>query len=196
MKKLTAAELIEQLNADPDFAARRAREDGERQRCAEEWRRAESPLVDELQASGVAVESAWDLVNTSASYSTALPILLKHLERPYPAAIREGIARALAVPEAAFGFVALQRLYRQESEERVKSGLAAAIAATVNDETIDALIALAKDASHGSSRLLLLSALARSIDPRARAALVELGTDPDLHKEVGVVLRRLKPVKP
>ena len=100
------------------------------------------------------------------------------------------------MPEAAFGFVALQRMYREESEERVKSGLAAAIAATVNDETIDTVIALAKDASHGSSRLLLLSALARSIDPRARAALVELGTDPDLHREVSVVLRRLKPVKP
>ena len=167
MKKLTAAELIAQLNADPDSVARRAREEGERQSRAAEWRRDESPLIDELQASGIAVESAWDLVNTSASYSAALPILLKHLERPYPAAVREGIARALAVPEAAFGSVVLQRLYREESEERVKSGLAAAIAATAKDEKIDAVIALAKDASHGSSRLLLLSALERCQSARS-----------------------------
>lgn len=195
MKRVTAAELIAKMNVDPEVMARREREDGERQRRAAEWRRAESPLIDGLRAVGIAVESAWDLVNTSVSYSTALPILLEHLQRPYPAVVREGIARALAVPEAEFGWAVLRRLYCEESEARVKSGLAAAISVVANDEIIDAVIALAQDARHGTSRLLLLSALERSADPRARAALVALGTDSDLHKEVRAILRRLKPAK-
>ena len=57
------------------------------------------------------------------------------------------------------------------------------------------VIALARDKQHGSSRLLLLSALERSADPRARAALMELGTDPDLTKEIQVILKRLKRAK-
>lgn len=76
-----------------------------------------------------------------------------------------------------------------------KDGLAAAIAAAADDKVIGDVIDLARDARHGSSRLLLLSALERSADPRARAALMDLGTDPDLTQEIQVILRRLKRAK-
>lgn len=195
-KKITAAELMAKLNADPEFVAKRAREEEERLKREAEYRRAEAPLVDELRAAGFQVQSAWDLVNTPGSYPKAVPILLAHLPRPYPAAVREGIARALAVPDTkAPGWNALIRLYIDEREDRVRSGLAAAIAAASDDEVIGDVIALARDARHGSSRLLLLSALERSADPRARAALMDLGTDPDLTKEIQVILRRLKRAK-
>ena len=41
------------------------------------------------------------------------------------------------------------------------------------------------------------AALERSADPRTRAALMDLGTDPDLDltKEIQVILRRLKRAK-
>ena len=42
------------------------------------------------------------------------------------------------------------------------------------------MIDLARDARNGPGRLLLLSGLERSADPRARATLMELGTDPEL----------------
>lgn len=192
-KKITAAELMAKLNADPEFVAKRAREEEERQNREAERRRAEAPLVDELQAAGFQVQSAWDLVNTSGAYPEAIPILLAHISRPYPAAVREGIARALAVPEAkAVGWDVLIQLYRDEQEQRPKDGLAAAIAASADEKVIGDVIALARDTRHGTSRLLLLSALERSTDPQARAALMELGTDPDLTKEIQVLLRRLK----
>jgi hypothetical protein len=57
------------------------------------------------------------------------------------------------------------------------------------------VIALARDTSQGPSRLLLLSAIERSTDPRARAALMDLGTDLDLTEEIQVILRRLKRAK-
>lgn len=189
---MTAAELMAKLNADPKYVAEREREEDERQKRAAEWRRAEAPLVADLKAAGFAVESAWDLVNTSGTYPAAVPILLEHLARGYPAAVREGIARALAVPEAKVGWDLLMRLYRDEIEARAKDGLAVAIAGAANDEVIGDVVTLVRDARHGPSRLLLLSALERSAEPKARAVLMELGTDPELKKEIQIILRRLK----
>jgi hypothetical protein len=195
-KKITAAELMAKLNADTEFVAKRARAEEERLKRAEEYRLAEAPLVAELRAVGYQVTSAWDLVNTPGSYPKAVPILLAHLPRPYPAPVREGIARALAVPETkALGWGSLVRSYSAEPDARVRSGIAAAIAAAADDQVIGDVIALARDARHGSSRLLLLSALERSADPRARAALMDLGADPELSKEIRVILRRLKQAK-
>lgn len=188
---MTAAELMSKLRADPAFVAKRAQEEEERQRRAAEWRRAEEPLVKELRAAGVDVRSVWDLVNTTAPYTAALPILLTHLQHPYPEAVREGIARALAVPEAKFAWKVLLRVYRQEKEQRAKDGLAVAIAAVANEEVIDDVVSLARDAQLGPSRLLLLGALERSVDPRAGAALEELAADPELKDEIRAILRRV-----
>ena len=65
-----------------------------------------------------------------------------------------------------------------------KDGLANALAATVTKDTIDELIALAKDPAHGSSRLLLLSGIRRSRTPQAKKAIEELAFDPALAKEI------------
>lgn len=194
-KKVTAGELMARLKADPMFVAQRAKEEAERQQRAAEWRRAEAPLVEELRAAGYAVESAWDLVNTPGSYPKAVPVLLAHLQQPYPGPVREGIARALAVPEAKSGWSVLTRLYVEEQDRRAKDGLAVAIAAAADDDVIGDVIALARNARHGPSRLLLLGALERSADSRARATLMDLGTDPELKKEVQIILRRLKRAK-
>jgi len=133
-------------------------------------------LIEELGQAGFAVESASDLVNTSAPYPEALPILLAHLERPYPDRIREGIARALAVRDAKFGWDSLTALYRREpAGTDTKDGLAVALAAASYEEVIGDVVDLARDERHGESRLLLLSALKRSKDPKARAALEQSG---------------------
>lgn len=194
-RKVIAADLMAKLNADPEFVAKRQREEEERLRREAGYRLAEAPLVNELRAAGYQVQSAWDLANTQGSYPEALPILVAHLPRPYPAPVREGIARALAVPEAKAAWDVLTRLYRQEQDGRPKDGLASAIAAAADDDVIGDVIALAHDTRNGSSRLLLLGALERSVDPRARAALMELGTDPDLTKEIKIILRRLERAK-
>jgi hypothetical protein len=212
-KQVTAAELMTQLNADPDFVAKRAREEEERLERAAEWRKAEQPLVEELQAAGFDVESAWDLFNRKEPwnrkervqpYPEALPILLKHLERPYPDRVREGIARALAVGREGWtaagldvrvAWEILARLYRQEEAGTdAKDGLAVAISAVAEsiDDLLDEVIALARDATHGESRVLLLNALQRSPLPKARKALMELGGDPMLQKEVQRIMRRRK----
>jgi HEAT repeat protein len=191
--KTTAEELIAELKSDPVWLAAREEEERERRRKQAEWRQAEAPLVDELREAGFQVDSAWDLVNTSTPYPEALPILLEHLERPYPDRVREGIARALAVRDAKFGWETLTRLFRQEEAGTdAKDGLAVAIAAVADDDVFGDLIALARETTHGESRILLLSALARSQDPQARSALKELEADPELATEVRRIFRRMK----
>src|SRR5262245_25354955 len=129
-RKITAAELMAQLNADPDFVARKKAQDEAIRSKAEEHARAEAPLVQVLNAVGVPVSSVWDLVNAGRKrpsrtfristdppeavwdwldanggcYASILPLLLDHLQRPYPDPVRAGIARALAIPEAKFAW--------------------------------------------------------------------------------------------
>ena len=180
----TAAELMAELQADPQYVAEQQRRDEELARKAAEWRAAEAPLIAELRAAGFEVESAWDLVNTSTPYPKALPILLEHLERSYPDRVREGIARALAVRDAKFGWRRLVRLYRaEEARTDAKSGLAVALAASADDEVIDEVISLAREPVHGESRILLLRALKRSRAPHAHAALEAFTDDPVLGQE-------------
>jgi len=189
-KRITAAELMAELNADPKFVAAREKEEEERQRRHAEYRKAEAPLVKELHAAGFAVDTAWDLVNTTAPYPEALSILLEHLGRPYPGPVLEGIARALAVPEARFGWPVLIARYQSERNVRAKDGLAVAISAVADEDLIDDVIALVRDERQGPSRVLLLDALDRSKDRRAHEVLREMASDPDLEKEIRFILRK------
>jgi hypothetical protein len=161
----------------------------------------EEPILADLRAVALDVESVWDLVNTSTRYSEAVPILLRHLLLPYSDRTREGIARSLAVaePEVCKAWPTLVEEYRKASvgwgivapgdtkEYRLgaKDGLACALAVAVTDETLADLIAIAKDRAHGESRVLLLSALRKSKNPLAKQAIEELANDPDLEKEIG-----------
>ncbi len=190
MKKgrITAAEAMARLNADPEFVARRDLAERERERCEAALRRAEAPLIDDVREAGVDIATVWDLVNTSAPYSALLPILLNHLRRPYPGAVRDGIARALAVPEARFCLGELIDRYRAEREERPKDGLAAAIGAVAVDGDLNDVIMLLREPENGPSRMLLLSALERSRAPQAKATLREFEHDPEIGKEVQRIL--------
>lgn len=162
----------------------------------------QEPILVELSAAGWNVDSVWNLVNTSTQYAAAIPILLKHLPLPYSDSVREGIARALAVPEPAVqkAWPILVEEYRKapngwgviaigdpkEYRLGAKDGLACALSVAVTDETLPELIALANDRAHGESRLLLLSALKKrqNSNPLARQAIDKLASDPDLQKEI------------
>ena len=103
----TAEEFLAELESDPTWvAAREQRERDHRLREAE-LARAEADLVAELRAVGLDIDSVWDLVNNAphpilvrrfiGPYPEGYPVLLRHLPRPCPRPIREGIIRALTV---------------------------------------------------------------------------------------------------
>jgi hypothetical protein len=157
---------------------------------------AETPLLEDLRKVNIKATSVWDLVNTKASYAAAIPVLLRHFEQGnYLPEIREGIARALAVQEASYAWDTLLRLFRREPEggpRNVKWALACALAGAATDEHVGVLIDLAKDKSLGENRLALLSAIAKSKTERAAAAFEELRSDPQLAREIRILLGRPK----
>ena len=159
-----------------------------------------SSLLAELQVTGLKIQSVGDLVCMSERYESAIPILLKHLLMPYSDVVRETIARSLAVPELEVrkAWPMLVEEYRKAPMGRgikgpgdtkeyrlgAKDGLACTLSVAVTDETMEELIGIAKDRTHGESRILLLSALKKSKSAIAKKALEELASDPDLAKEI------------
>lgn len=191
---IKAEDLEAELEADPEWVARRDEREREKARIESELRQAEAPLVRALRDAGFDVEWSWDLVNTSAPYAEALPILLEHLGRPYPDKVREGIARALAVRDAKFAWGRLVELYRREPVGTdAKDGLAVALAAASDDDVVGDVISLARDSTHGPSRLLLLRGLRRSRAPQARTALEEFADDPEIGEAARALLKQRRP---
>src|SRR5690242_13811090 len=92
---ITAGELVAEQARDPEYQRRFAAAEAERQARAQVLSAAEQPILRELHAVGVDVSSVWDLVNTSAPYPLAIPVLLRHLERGgYPDRVMESLGRA------------------------------------------------------------------------------------------------------
>jgi hypothetical protein len=195
---MTLDEHEAQLKAEGGYEAvkaRQERQEEERQRRVAEWRQAEKPLVDEINTTGLAVTSVWDLVNSKARHSAVIPILLDHLTRPYPERVREGIARALAVPESIVGWKILLNAFRDEknySTTGPKWALALALGAAGTDDVLDDVFPLLEDENLGRNRVPLLPVLGRSRNPRSRVVLNALKDDETIGKEVKKVLRRLQ----
>ena len=161
-----------------------AAEDAKRLERIALLRKAQAPIVADLKAAGFDFESVWQMANSGEPYADALPILLDHLERSYPEDLRLILGEALALPEARFTWDRILNLYRKETTKGGKDGLASALSEIADDELLDDVIELVRDPSHGSSRLLLLSALTKSKRPDAREVLEEMASDPDLKKEI------------
>ncbi|MEZ5306097.1 MAG: hypothetical protein R2684_03010 [Pyrinomonadaceae bacterium] len=181
----------------------------ENKRKRVEWRKAEEPLAAELRSSGFEVNSAWDLFSNNEpwikkkkirAYTRALPILLRHIELPYPDAVREGIARALSEKRGSFEEAGLDpdlvwrkivNLFAKEPNgTRAKMGLAVALSAMSDKRTLNEIIQLCKDRTNGEDRIILLSVLERSGEASAEAALRDLETDPELMMEISEIRKR------
>ncbi len=190
LAKLTADEFARlKLTDDEKIRLREINRERARQSAeqAVQLRAEEKPIVADLRAIGCNVTSVWSSVKTSDRYSDAIPVLLKHLLLSYSDRTRGAVARALAAPAAKDAWPVLVEQYCKAPHGiglSAKSGLAAALAETVTDKVIGELIALAKDRSHGSSRLLLLKGLRKSKAAAAKKALEELASDPELSKEI------------
>lgn len=145
----------------------------------------EAELLQDLRAVGIEVWSVWELVNREHDdYGAALPILLQHLQRNYSNRMKEGIARALAVPEASLGWEILMREFETDPDRTTlgaKFGVACALAAAgFAAKKFEDLERLIRDPSHGESRRPLIYAFVHSKDSRIRRVLSDLVDDPDL----------------
>lgn len=185
-KKESTDEWWAKLQADPEFIAQKKERDKVFAERTAKFRAEQEPLLAELRSAGLSIQDVSDLINTSDRYESAIPILLKHLLLPYSDVTRETIARSLAVPDARYAWPIFVAEFKKVTvnEKRVKDGLAVALAATVTEDVLDDLIAIAKDSSHGDSRLLLLRSLKKAKGDKGKQALRDLLSDPVLGKEI------------
>ena len=132
MKKkgvITAAELMSQLNSDPEYQARKAKKDAEIKELEDLCAKDEAELVADLNKLGLEVKSVWDLVNNSSheylnrefvgSYEVAYPLLVKHLKINHHQRIREGVIRSLS--EKGAKEIAVQPLIEELRNETMQS---------------------------------------------------------------------------
>lgn len=191
-KPLTAAELMASLHKNCQFIVRQAEQEQQREELEKSLHAEEEPLVQALAAAGVVVPSVWELVNSAQKYPSAIPVLIKHLKTPYHPKIREGMARALTVPEAKpIAAHALIEAFQHEPDGTdigVKWALANALAVVADDSVLDDLIALVQDKRHGASRTVLTLALGNMQDPRAVDVLLELLQDDEVVEHALTVL--------
>jgi hypothetical protein len=194
MVRRKAGESPAPLENDPEEYLRR-RDEEYINRYMQALHQAEAPVVRDLCAAGVRVESVWDLVNTRAQYPAALPILFEHLQQPYPPAVKAGIARALAVPEAKRWWRTFVDLFRAEDSgplNDVKTALGATLSVTAGDDVVGDVIELIADSRQGQHRIMLLDVLTRSDRTEAREALERALKDPQLVREAKIQLRVLE----
>jgi len=161
--------------------------------------RLQHPLVEALNTAGVRVSSVWDLIDApSETYLCAIPLLAGHLALPYPAHIREGIARALAIRASRTIWKQLLQAYLEEEDRfamGVKWALHLALYAAFDYSVMNDVIGLAIDRRHGVNRTLFVVALSRLRDPRAHATVQALADDPDLASVVAVALGSKRPCR-
>jgi hypothetical protein len=104
---MRADEFITALENDPEYQARLLEMERVRSELRTRCTLDEQPLVVELRALGLRVDSVYDLVNNHphpvlptnfvGPYKQAYPLLLRHLAIPHEPNVREGIIRALIV---------------------------------------------------------------------------------------------------
>ena len=188
MAAKSVAEVMAELASDPSYREMRRQQQEALRLRHEALARAEAPLVAALNDAGFPVKSVWDLVNTAEPYPRAIATLLAHVDADYPDKVREGILRALAVPEARVGWDQLLRVFEAAPPTIDVSGVrfaaALALAAAADDSVMPEVLRIMGDGSYGIDRLALLPTLQRSPREDAARLLEALKSDPVLGREL------------
>jgi len=179
-------ELDERTRTDREYRAKVEALDAELAKRSERVREAERPLLTDLGALGLDVESVWDLRARQPYPDGTFDVLLRHLATTLPDRTREGIARALAVADARDLWPVLVDAYRNETspeDSGAREGLAEALMITAHRAVADDLVELIRDRSLGISRVLLLRAVTRLRLPDRWDLIAACAQDPALHRE-------------
>lgn len=188
---VSAEELADELEGDPDWVRDRDAREAERQERARRLSEAEQPILADLRASGVLVDSPWDLVNTSDPYPAALPVLMEHLERGgYPERVMEGLGRALAVKPAVAFWERLKARWLDARGPGEEDGVAVALAACATKKQLEDLIDFLLVEERGESRLFFIRSIVRVGGDRGYEVLESLRDDPVLGQAATARLKR------
>ena len=194
----SAAELMRELQRDPDYVARMQKREREHQEGVEAYSRAVEPLMQELAASGVQFESLGELRQSGTDYRSAVPILLRWLSKIDDAAVKEDVVRTLSVPSAkptaAPALVEEFKKANYPHGDELRWAIANGLAVVADDSVFEELVELVRDRRNGKAREMLALGLANMENPSAVAVLMGLLEDEQTVGHAVMALGKLKAV--
>lgn len=188
-----SAEKERRLREDPEYRAAVEQAASQRAALANQRRIAARPVVDDLRAAGIDLESVSDLYKSPESYPIAIPILLEHLARAYPERVLLYIGSALPNKPPKEWWPTFKRLYLATQSPAVRDRLAASMSACAVREHYPELLEFVNNSDLGESRIYFLRPINRIgnriAKGQGRAVIAELADDPELGKEATAILK-------
>jgi hypothetical protein len=195
-KKLkTAAELLTELNINPDYKRFIKDKEQERYKTEEQLRNEEFDIIAQLKNVGLNVSSVWDLVNAKYSYPNAINILINNLQIEYDNKIKEGIIRALSVKEAiGLANPALIEEYNRIPKEEMllRWTIGNTIYTTITEDSVDSILPIVQDKTNGMSRQMFVLALGKLKSEKAENVLICLLDDDEVIHQALEALGKMK----
>ena len=182
-------ELASELAADEAYQQELTAWTAEDDARDAEFARAERPLTDALRATGLDVDSVWDLSRHGVwPYPQAVPVLLEHLERGgYPEVTIEAIGNALAIKETVVHWDRLSAFYRVAPSEAQANAAAIALSGCATSSRLGDMIEFLDLEDRGESRIFFLRPIRRLGRERGRAIVENLREHPVLGAEATAI---------
>jgi len=172
----SAAELMAELQKDPEYQARIQRLEQQKRENAASYGKAAEPILRALGAIGFSVGTVGELLRHGRrNYRAAIPTLLKWLPQISDRHVKEDIIRTLSVPWAkpAAARVLIDE-FRKTEDKGIRWALANGLEVVADDTVFDEIVELVRDKECGMARQMLAVALGNMKDRRAVAVLVDL----------------------
>jgi HEAT repeat protein len=152
-----------------------------------------APMLKDLAARGVRVDSIVEARGDRALFRAALPVLIDWFRKTDNPDLKVELAGALGTPWAKpSGAGALIEGFRGAEDASVRWSIGNALADVATDAEFDAIVELVKDKRYGRSRERLAVALGRMKDPRAVDVLIGLLDDADVVGHAVAALGKLR----
>ncbi len=143
-----------------------------------------SQIQSALSAVGVHIDNIYDLVNTSAPYPEAVPILIKLLSEGVGSQReREGIIRALAVKQAKgkANAVLMEEFFKSKNEPMYyRWAIGSTIYTIVEKNDLKNIMEIVLNKEHGMARQMFVLSLGKIKSVESEKTLVTLLTDGDV----------------
>lgn len=157
----------------------------------------ENIIKEELQNVGILVDNIYDLVNSSKSYSEAIPVLVKLLSQGDISddRLKEGIIRALAVKEAKglANETLLKEFYKVPTNKMVLGWVIGNTMAEIMMEgDLDEVIKIIRNKENGMARQMFVIGLGRIKNEKTENVLIELLNDDEIAAQALEALGKLK----
>ena len=182
---------------DPEYRARTEQLEADLQARAIAEREASRPVLDDLRAIGIDVDSLWDLYKVPDARPHAIPVLLAHIVREYPDRVLEAIGQGLDDKASRSWWDDLRAILRTTEHPVVRDRVACAMATCAAREHYEDLLTFLRDDSLGESRIYFLRPINRIgnriSDGEGQSVMASVAGDSVLGKEATAILKGRSP---